>query len=155
MPVASTIALDDWCRTWWERDGIAWAVSTGEHRRYFLRRWIHRYLATVRLRDLGTVKVREWRAPIHKEGASANTVNGAVSILSACLGAAHRDGLIPAKPGSGVRRTPHAATRPRAFTPIQMETIRAAMPESPVFMGESGPLVAPCTRCTRLSGGQV
>jgi integrase len=82
----------------------------------------------VRLADLGPGRVRDWRAAILADGASAHTANAAKSILSSILGAAVSDGRLPANPVLGIRDLPHAVSRPTALTPLQIERIRAAMP---------------------------
>ena len=51
-----------------------------------------------------------------------------MSVLSAALGAAVRDGLLPANPCSGIRRLPHQVARPHALAPLEVERIRAEMP---------------------------
>jgi integrase len=105
-----------------------WAASTRLHRGHVLDRWIVPYLGEVRLADLGTARVREWRATAMAEGMSPHKANQALRILSAALGAACSDGLLPANPCAGLRAVPHSPARPRALTPMEVERIRAAMP---------------------------
>jgi integrase len=92
-------------------------------------RWIKKQLGGVRLRDLGTKRVREWRGGITSAGASPTQANHALSILSAALGCAMRDGALPANPCSGVRKLPVMVARPRALTPAEIEKVIGAMPK--------------------------
>lgn len=82
----------------------------------------------MRLRDLGTARVREWLAEIATAGCSPGQRNHPQRTLSAALGVAVRDGVLPSNPCAGIRRAPHKAARPQALTPIEIEGIRAEMP---------------------------
>ena len=127
LPAPSTVRLDDWLREWWARDALTWAASTRFTRGHLIDRWILPHLAGARLRDLGPARVRAWRAAIGQRGASANTQNAALSVLSAALGAAVRDQRLPTNPCAQVRRLPHLAGRPRALSPLEVERIRAEL----------------------------
>lgn len=121
-------ALSEWLERWWERDGPRWARSTRLHRAAILDKWIAPYLGGVRLRDLGSARVRDWRAQILVDGCSAKQSNQALRVLSAGLGAATRDGLLPANPVVGIERMRVSAKRPRALSAEQVERIRVQMP---------------------------
>lgn len=120
--------LKVWLERYWERESPRWAQSTRIYRGQLLDRWIEPYLGGVRLRDLGTARVREWLAQIGGDGCSAGQRNHAHRTLSAVLGVAVRDGLLPANPCQGIRRAPHTPARPRALTPAEIEAIRQEMP---------------------------
>jgi integrase len=90
--------------------------------------WVVPYLGGVRLRDLGQARACDWRGQVRADGCSPHMSNQALSILSAGLGAAVRDGLLPSNPCSGVKEVPHVATRPNALTPEEGERIRVKMP---------------------------
>ena len=120
--------LVQWIRHWWDRDSIAWARSTRLQRAAILDRWIIPWIGNVRLRDLGPARVRDWRAEITRSGCPPTSANHALSILSATLGAAVGDGLLPANPCSPVRKLPITVQRPRALTPIEVERLRDQMP---------------------------
>jgi integrase len=124
----SPIRLEDWLLRWWSRESMRWARSTRLQRGGVLDKWITPYLADVRLRDLGTVRVREWRVEIVEDGCPPTQANAAMSVLSAVLGSARTDGLIPANPCLDVRKVPIAITRPRALSADQVERIRAKLP---------------------------
>jgi integrase len=125
---ASSELLGDYLRSWWAAESPLWARSTRLSRAGVLDLWIKPYLKGYRLRDLGSARVREWRAEITAAGASATQANHALSVLSAALGCAVRDGLLPANPCQSVRRLPVLVERPPALTPSEVERIRAAMP---------------------------
>ena len=107
---------------------MRWARSTRLQRGGLLDKWVSPYLADVRPKDLGTARVREWRVAIVEDGCPPAQANAAMSVLSAALGSARTDGLIPANPCLDVRKVPIAITRPRALSPDQVERIRAKLP---------------------------
>jgi integrase len=120
--------LGEWLKNWWDRESPGWAAATRIHRGGILDKWIVPYLQGVRLRDLGTARVADWRAEIAAAGCPAHQANQALRVLSAALGVAARDGLMPANPCAGLRRLPHAVSRPRALSPEEVERIRVEMP---------------------------
>ena len=120
--------LDAWLETWVRRDGVSWARSTRLHRAAVMDRWIAPLIGGVRLRDLGRARVREWRAEMLDRGATNATANGAMRVLSAALGVAVQDGLIPANPCLGIRRLPHTPAPARPLTPAEAERLRAELP---------------------------
>jgi integrase len=128
-PVApSRELLEEWLRRWWSLEASTWARSTRLQRGGVMDRWITPSIGSVRLRDLGPARVREWRGAILEEGCPPTQANAALSVLSAALGAAVRDGLLPANPCHGLRRVPAHVARPRALSPHEVERLRAAMP---------------------------
>jgi integrase len=120
--------LGEWLRRWFERDGPRWARSTRIHRGYVVDKWIVPDLEGVRLRDLGSARVRDWQAAILGRGCSPHQANQSLRVLSAALGAAVRDGLLPANPCAGVARLRVTPKRPRALTALEVERIRVEMP---------------------------
>jgi integrase len=120
--------LGSWLRRWWDRDASRWAASTRLQRGPVIDRWIIPRLEGVRLRDLGSARVRDWQAAIRSDGCTPHIANQALRILSAALGAAARDGLLPQNPCRDVRKLPHVPARPRALTPLEVERIRLEMP---------------------------
>src|SRR5262245_61619696 len=117
-----------WLERWWNQESQSWAQSTRLQRAGLIDRYVVPYLGGVRLRDLGQARVREWRATLVAASCRPTTANHALAVLSAALGLAAADGLLPANPCSGVRKLPVAVTRPRAMTPLEVERIRAEMP---------------------------
>lgn len=124
----STQTLDDWLGTWWETHSPGWARSTKTTRGPVLDKWVVPYIGRVRLKDLGTGAVKEWRARILRDGASNHTANNACRILSAALGAAVDDGLLPDNPCARVKRLPTTKEPVRPLTPDQVEAIRHHLP---------------------------
>ena len=121
--------LRDWLRTWWQRDGVRWEPSTRSRRASVIDLWIVPYLGDVRLRDLGSARVRDWRALIVERGCPPTQANHALSIVSAALGAAARDGLLPFNPALRIGKLPVSVRRPKALAPMEVELIRANVPE--------------------------
>ena len=121
-------SFGDWLTEWWTTDSVLWAAATRTHRHDALKRWLRPSLDGVKLRDLGSRRVREWRSRIIEDGATPSTANHALAVLSAACGAAVKDGRLPSNPCSGVRKLPVMVSRPRPLVPIEVERIRAAMP---------------------------
>jgi integrase len=120
--------LEEWLDGYWERESPRWAQSTRLYKAHLLDKWIEPYIGRVRLKDLGTARVREWLAEIAAAGCTPGQRNHAQRTLSAALGVAVRDGVLPSNPCAAVRRAPHKAARPQALTPLEIERIRAEMP---------------------------
>ena len=120
--------LDAWLETWVRRDGIAWARSTRLHRGSVMDKWIAPLIGGVRLRELGRARVRDFRAEMLDRGATNATANGAMRVLSAALGAAVEDGLIPTNPCLGIKRLPHTPAPARPLSPLEAERLRIELP---------------------------
>jgi integrase len=120
--------LEEWLLRWWTQESMRWARSTRLQRGGVLDKWVTPFLANIRLKDLGTTRIREWRVAIIEAGCPPTQANAALSVLSAALGLARSDGLIPTNPCLDVRKVPLAITRPRALPPHQAERIRAELP---------------------------
>jgi integrase len=121
-------ALASWLTRYWDRESTNWAQSTRMYRAHIIDKWVTPFIGGVRLRDLGNARVRTWLAEIVETGCTPGQRNHALRVLSAALGVAVQDGLIPANPCAGIRRAPHTPARPRALTPMEIEAIRAQMP---------------------------
>jgi integrase len=128
LPEPSPMALGDWLRRWWEAHAPSWAPSTRRTHAGLLDLWISPYLEGVRLRDLGHARVRAWQAEIRAAGCTPKQAGKAARVLSAALGVAVREGLLPGNPVSGLRLAKQAPTRPHALTPEEVELVRAQMP---------------------------
>ena len=126
---ASRQTVHDFLKHWFDLDSATWELSTKRQRGWVIDRWIVPYLGGVRLRDLGIVRVKAWRAEIIAKGASNNTVNAASRVLSAALTSAIGEGLIPANPilSAAIKPLPQKPTHRRAIPLDQVEAIRAAM----------------------------
>jgi integrase len=105
-----------------------WAESTRVQRKHSLNKWVRPYIGKVRLYDLGTKRVGQWRSEILAAGASASVVNHAQAYLSAALGHAVKLGDLPANPCRVLEPLPTVVERLQALTPEQVEQIAAAMP---------------------------
>jgi integrase len=123
----SDMRLSAWIESWWRRDSGNWSETYRRNRAGIIDRWISPYLGDVRLRDLGQTRVREWRAQLQREGASNNRVNVATTELSAILGAAARDGLVPFNSCRDIKRLPHRVEGHKAWPPIVFERLRSEM----------------------------
>ena len=71
---------------WWRSESPLWAASTRKQREDVLRRWVRPYASGIRLADLGSKRVAEWRADILRRGCPPTQANHALSVLSSALG---------------------------------------------------------------------
>jgi integrase len=120
--------LAEWLRAWWDRDAHDWAASTRKQRASILDVWVTPYLGQVRLRDLGSARVRDWRGEIRRDGCTASQANQSMRVLSAALGHAVEAGKLPSNPCAGIRRLPHQPARANPLNPLEAERVRAALP---------------------------
>lgn len=128
LPEPSPITLLEWVRRWWDAEAPGWSPSTRRTYANLIDLWIVPYAGGVRLRDLGHARVRAWREEIVRAGCPPTQANKATRVLSAALGVAVTDGLLPSNPVRGLRRLHVAISRPRVLDPEQVERLRAAMP---------------------------
>lgn len=122
------LVLSVWLERWLRTHGMAWEPRTRRDRGDYIDRLIAPELGKMRLDRIGRPDVRDWRGRMVAQGSSAYTANRAVSILSAALGAAVDDDLIPANPCRGLKPLPREKVvrrRPAALS--EVEAIRAAM----------------------------
>ncbi len=119
--------LSEWLAVWQARGVVDWEKSNRAPRASIIRRWIEPFIGHVPLRDLGTARVVQWRAEVLSRTSRQNW-NKARAVLSAALGAAVLEGLLPANPVAAAPKAKHRAARPRALSPREVEAIRAHMP---------------------------
>jgi integrase len=120
--------LVEYLDVWWARESATWAKSTQSQRGQIIDKWITPYVGDVRLRDLGRERVKGWRQQILADAAPPTQANHALAVLSAALGKAVEDGLLPANPCSGVRKMRVLVKRPKALLPADVERVRVEMP---------------------------
>jgi integrase len=120
--------LVEYLDAWWARESPTWANSTCSQRGQIIDKWITPYVSNVRLRDLGRERVKVWRQEILADAAPPTQANHALAVLSAALGKAVEDGLLPANPCSGVRKMRVLVRRPKALLPLEVERVRVEMP---------------------------
>jgi integrase len=126
---ASSQRLGDYLNEeWWPTARLA--HSTRLRWASLLNRWIIPYIGQVRLRDLGSQRIREWQREIAAADCSEVQANRAKTVLSTALSQALQDGLLgpaPMNPCHLVRKYHERATGRRALTPIEVERIRSEM----------------------------
>lgn len=119
--------LGDYLVEWW--DAVEIRPNTRRVWKSLLNTWIAPYLGSVRLSDLGPERVRQWRRQIRAAGCSQIQANRAQTVLSAALGVAIADRLLPGpNPCREVRKPEEEPRRPRALSPEEVERLRLAMP---------------------------
>jgi integrase len=120
--------LADWLREWFTNYGHLWSVRTTAQRSSMAVKWITPLLGKVPVADINERMLKRYRHEMLTRGATNNTANAAMSVLSAALTAAREDGLIGHNPARGQRRLPHQRKLIRPLTPLEVEAIRYAMP---------------------------
>lgn len=124
---ADRTTLADWLEQWMTGHGVAWEPRTRSDRADYIDRFIEPHLGKLRIGEIGRSDVRGWRAALLKEGATVYSADRAVTVLSAALGAAVDDDLIPANPCRGLKRLPRKPARRLPATLTEVERVRAAM----------------------------
>ena len=124
---ASRMTLTEWLERWVVERSPEWARTTAQQRAYMLDLWVVPHLGHRPLAMLDRQAVRAWRQMV-ATGSSANNANAAMRVLSAALGAAVEDEVLPTNPCHGIRSLPVRRQRPQALTPEVVERIRDAMP---------------------------
>ena len=123
----STDQIGAWLDAWQRLRRPEWAETTYRQRDGDLKKWVRPLIGHVSLKDFGPQQARAFRALMQDMGATPNTQNRVMRVLSAALGDAVANDMIPANPCAGIRPAKVAPKRPRALTPDQIEAIRAAM----------------------------
>ena len=126
--VASKMALAEWLDRWFTERNAEWARTTIIQRASCCERHIIPTLGHVPLANLNRAAVRDWRQAMLDKGATPNTCNAAMRVLSAALGAAVENDLIAANPCVGIKAMSVQRQRPQAHTPQVIESIRREMP---------------------------
>lgn len=116
-----------WVLEWLESYGPTWEPRTVTDRGDFADRWIFPFLGKMLLGEVGRTDVRAMRSWMRRKGATAYTANRVVQVLSAAMGAAVDDGLIPANPCRGLKPLPEGPRRRVEASPDEVETMRLAM----------------------------
>lgn len=123
----STMPLGDWLERWFTTEGVAWEATTRRTRAHLVDKWILPWLGDVALRDIGRSAVREFRAEIVRAGSPPVNTNNVTRVLSAALGAAEDEGLIPANPCRRLGRVRTEEAKRRHHAPEVVNAIAQAM----------------------------
>jgi integrase len=128
-PLPSKQLVREYLTEWYARERHGWKTSTAERYADLLALWIVPYIApSARLSAFAEKAVADWLGSIRAAGASATQASGALRVLSSALGAAVRDRSLRRNPCAAVRKPKVAVSRPRPFSPLEVEQLRAAMP---------------------------
>lgn len=126
-PAADRLTLKAWCLTWITEAGLTWEPRTRKDRAAYLDRFVIPELGALRLGEIDRAEIRSWRAGLTRppHNASPYTADRALSVLSAALGVAVREGLIRENPCVGHGRLARPVQRRTAATLEQIERLRA------------------------------
>ena len=124
----SKVKVGDWLNRWFTTYGHEWARTTKRQRAYLCDKWVTPYIGDERLGQLTVATIRDYRSRILDDGSTPKNANSVLSVLSAAIGAAVNEDLLPMNPCRSVRGLPVMRTRPRALEPMEIERIRAAIP---------------------------
>lgn len=105
-----------------------WAGTTKRSRAQLVDRWVVPYIGDVPLRELGRARVREFRAEIVRAGSPPTNTNNVMRCLSAALGVAVEDGLIPYNPCLRLGSVPQPKPQRRAYPPLVTNDLLFFMP---------------------------
>lgn len=105
-----------------------WAITTTRGRAQLCDKWISPYVGDVPLRELGRARVHDFRASIIRDGSPPTNTNNVMRCLSAALGVAVEEGLIPVNPCVGIRSVPAPKPQRRAYPPEVTSALLDAMP---------------------------
>lgn len=128
MPVSTGPTLHAWLEEWFTNYASQWSIRTRHQRALLCNKWIDPMLGSIPVADLTKRRIKTYRAEMESAGASNNTINSAISVLSAALTAAEEDEVIDVNPCRNMRRMPHHRKLIRPLTPLDVEAIRYAMP---------------------------
>ncbi len=125
---ASRETLRAWLETWFASGRAEWSPTTVSNRASHVDKWVAPCIGEVRLSELGTDRLYEWRDWMIDSGASPVLVSNVMRTLSAALGAAVTRRKLPANPLLVVERVPIHAEPRQALSAEQAERIRAELP---------------------------
>jgi integrase len=111
----------------WFRHGN-WSSTTRTNRAQLADRWIAPFLGDVPLREIGRARVREFRAEIIRAGSPPTNTNNVMRCLSAALGVAADEGLIPYNPCLRIGTVPQPKPQRRAYPKEVTGALYALMP---------------------------
>lgn len=111
----------------WFRTG-QWATTTTRSRAQLVDRWVVPFIGDVPLRELGRARVRDFRAEIIRAGSPPTNTNNVMRCLSAALGVACDEGLIPVNPCLNLGTVPAPKPQRRAYPPEVTDALLDAMP---------------------------
>jgi len=135
----STMTVADFLDKAWSERAVGWEENTRKARGDALDTWVVPLLGRVPLNECSRPRLRRFRAQMVEDGvprrdgvrgrrkATASRANTVMRILSAFLGFAVEDGLIPHNPCRGIRPMPHLASKHRAWDPVVIERLRAEL----------------------------
>jgi len=117
----SKTTLSVWLDKWMEAGTPSWSPTTVLQRTSALRKWVRPSIGSIPLADLGPERIREWHTWLAGSTSPTNA-NNVTAVLSAAMGAAVRDGLIPYNPCGALRRVRKG--RPERRRPTWQEARR-------------------------------
>lgn len=136
----SSMRLSEFIERWMQTSGIAWAKTTLVSRASLCDCWIDPFIGHVPLRELGRSRVRDFRAEIMAAGSSPTNTNNVVRCLSAALGVAEEEGLIPVNPCIRLGAVKQGPRKRKAITEDVLEALinGAKTPRDRVMIGLCG-----------------
>lgn len=127
-PLVDKLTLNQWLEEWFATHSSAWTKKTMQQRGSICEKWIKPLLGSTPIVAINKRVIRKYREQMRAKGATNNTINSAIAVLSASLTAAVDTDLIENNPCLGIHRLPHRKDLIRPLTPRQVEGIRSVMP---------------------------
>lgn len=123
------VLSDSWLG-WWDDGSPSWTDETQEAYASAMDRHILPRLGHVQLAAIRPSTVEQWIRELQRAGVGPSAIAKATTVLSSVLSHAVRDDQIPSNPVHAARKAAAPRERdPLKITPLQVETIRAAMIE--------------------------
>lgn len=126
-PEPSRMVLTDWITRWVETFGPQWAASTHRTRGNTIDAHLIPHAGDIRLKDLGRARIRDVRAAMLTAGRTPDTVNHTIRVLSAALGAAVDEGLLPGNPCRGLKPLPVPPVDRDPIDAVTLDAVTALM----------------------------
>jgi integrase len=130
----SSMTLGDWLTRWEDNYSVEWSPRTKTQRKSAVKVWIRPAIGHVPLSELGRSRIIEWRAAMMGKTTALNA-NNVLAVLSAALGAAASEDLIPYNPCQGVKKLrvrPDERSERRAFELDDVEYVLSLI-EDPIY----------------------
>ena len=124
----SKTRISTWIDEWFATYSQEWAITTVKQRGSICDKWIVPLIGHQPLASFTQRSVRRFRQDMIDAGASSNTINSVLAVLSAAFTAAAEQDLIDGNPVRGVRRLRTKKSAAQALTPLEVEEYRHWMP---------------------------
>lgn len=118
----SSMSLGDWLTRWQDNYSAEWSPRTKVQRKSAVEVWIRPMIGHIPLAELGRSRIIEWRTAVAAKTTTRNT-NNVWAVLSAALGKATTEELIPWNPCLGASKLRVQSSERRERRAFDMDDI--------------------------------